>query len=106
MCSRLIGPALGVLLLGCETALAQQAPSPFQARVEAVERELENSPRLKGLSQLQRLDRVEFVIGNTLFALLHEMGHVIIDDMKLPILGREEDAADTYAAIRMLQVGK
>ena len=33
------------------------------------------------------------------------MGHVLIAEMKLPILGREEDAADTYAALRMLRIG-
>src|SRR5262245_36885702 len=105
MSSQAIGAAIGALLLGCGVASAQQAPSPLQVRVDGVARALENSPRLKNLSEQQRLDRVEFVIGNTLFALLHEMGHGIIDEMKLPILGREEDAADTYAAIRLLQVG-
>jgi hypothetical protein len=37
--------------------------------------------------------------------LLHELGHVIIDEMKLPVLGREEDAADTFAALTMLEIG-
>src|SRR5438477_5007058 len=37
---------------------------------------------------------------------LHEIGHVLIAEMKLPVLGREEDAADTYATRRLLlQVG-
>jgi hypothetical protein len=74
-------------------------------RIEAVARSLENSPNLKRLSEQQRLDAVEFVIGNTLFALLHEIGHVLIAEMKLPVLGWEEDAADTYATLRLLQVG-
>jgi hypothetical protein len=30
---------------------------------------------------------------------------VIIDEMKLPVLGREEDAADTFAALTMLEIG-
>jgi putative metallopeptidase DUF4344 len=97
-----------VLLLGSAAAFGQSipsAPTPFQERIEGVARALQNSPRLKDLSEQQRIDRVEFVIGNTLFALLHELGHVIVAEMKLPVLGREEDAADTYATIRLLQVG-
>jgi hypothetical protein len=96
-----------VLLLGCGAASTQPAPSapPFQARVEELARALQSDPRLKGLSEQQRIDRVEFVVGNTLFVLLHEMGHVLIADMKLPVLGREEDAADTFAALAMLKIG-
>jgi Putative metallopeptidase len=48
---------------------------------------------------------VEFVVGNTLFWLLHEMVHVLISEMQLPVLGREEDAADTYAVLTMLKIG-
>ena len=82
-------------LLGCGAASGQSSGSPaFQARIEEVARSLQNDPRLKNLSQQQRIDRVQFVVGNTLFVLLHELGHVIIDEMKLPVLGREEDAAD------------
>ena len=95
-----------LLLLGGGAAFAQQASSSspsFHERVKELASALQNSPRLKKLSEQQRLERVEFVVGNTLFTLLHEMGHVIIAEMKLPVLGREEDAADTYAALRMLR---
>ena len=40
---------------------------------------------------------MEFVTGNMLFALAHEMGHVFITEMGLPVLGQEEDAADAHA---------
>lgn|ERR1043166_88112 len=40
-----------------------------------------------------------------LFALVHEMGHVFIAEMGLPVLGREEDAADAHAVLVLLQVG-
>jgi Putative metallopeptidase len=110
---------LGTLLIGCEAAAGQpvQSGSPtsrtgvekvargFQARIEDVARALRNEPRLKNLSEQQLIDRVEFVLGNTLFILLHEMGHVHFSEMKLPVLGREEDEADTFAAITMLKVG-
>jgi hypothetical protein len=110
----------GILLSGACPAAAQPA-SPeavkefkeklkagseqFQARVEEAARQIDNHPRLKGLSQPQRKDLVEFVTGNLLFALLHEMGHAHIQEMGLPVLGREEDAADAYAIVALLRVG-
>jgi len=48
---------------------------------------------------------VEFIAGNTLFILLHEIAHVQMSEMNLPVLGREEDQADTFAAIAMLKIG-
>jgi Putative metallopeptidase len=110
----------GIVLAGACAAMAQPAPSEaekalqerlkagseqFQARVAAAAREVENHPRLKGLSDQQRKGLVEFVVGNMLFALLHELGHAHIQEMGLPVLGREEDAADSYAITAMLKVG-
>lgn len=48
----------------------------------------------------------DFVIGNTGFIVLHEFGHAIIREFKVPLLGLEEDSADTIAAITMLQLDK
>ena len=67
---------LGLPLLGVGLALAQPAPSAspsIRDRIEAAARALQNNPRLKNLSEQQRIDRVEFVVGNTLVLLLHEM---------------------------------
>jgi hypothetical protein len=99
---------LGTLLVGGGAASGQPVPSgspSFQTRIEDVARALQSAPRLKNLSEQQRIDRVEFVVGNTLFILLHEMGHVHFSEMNLPVLGREEDEADTFAAITMLRIG-
>jgi putative metallopeptidase DUF4344 len=99
---------LGVLLVGCGPALGQSIPSgspSFQERIKAVARALEKQPRLKDLSEQERINRVEFVVGNTLFILLHELAHVHFSEMNLPVLGREEDEADTFAAITLLKVG-
>lgn len=43
-----------------------------------------------------------FVIGNTLFAVYHELAHALIDLLDLPVIGREEDAADGFAALMMI----
>jgi hypothetical protein len=97
--------ALSVLFLGAGPMAAQPVQSTLQQRIEAAAKAALNSPRLKGLTEQQRIDRVEFVAGNTLVLLSHEMGHVLISEMHLPLLGREEDAADTYAALRLLTIG-
>jgi len=40
-----------------------------------------------------------------LFVLTHELGHALIGEMDLYVLGREEDAADTFAVTRMIDIG-
>jgi hypothetical protein len=108
--------AAALALVACAApALAQLAaptaptspvpPSTFQTRIEAAAEAMQNNPRFKGLNQQQRVERLDFVVGNTLVLLLHEIGHVLINQFQLPVLGREEDAADTYAALTMLRVG-
>lgn len=46
--------------------------------------------------------RVNFVVANTVFALLHEFGHAVIRDFNVLLLGLEEDSADTLAAVVLL----
>ena len=45
---------------------------------------------------------VDFVLGNFEFVLLHELAHVVIGELKVPVLGPEEDAADFLAATALL----
>lgn len=42
-------------------------------------------------------------IDTLLHTLLHEAGHAYIADQNIPILGKEEDAVDNFAAIIMLE---
>jgi len=78
----------------------------FQDRIDAAAQALrESNPRFKGLSPKYVQERAEFVSGNMLFVLLHEMAHVAITQMGLPVLGKMEDAADTFAALRLIRVG-
>jgi Putative metallopeptidase len=46
------------------------------------------------------------VVGPVVEVFLHEVGHALFDLLRVPILGREEDAADQLAAYIMLQLGK
>ena len=110
----------GVLLLGTCPAVSQppqpQAPQnlkedlkarseQFQSRVDEAARAVENDPRLARLTHQQRKDLIEFIAGNMLFTLTHELGHALISEMGLYVLGREEDAADSFAVVGMLNVG-
>src|SRR5262249_29420176 len=88
-----------------QIAKFEKGSEQFQANVGKAADALDKDPRLKDLTPDQRKDLVEFVTGNMLFALLHELGHAHIQEMGLPVLGREEDAADSYAVVAMLKVG-
>lgn len=63
---------------------------------------------LSGLAQAQELSKAErleirrFAYNNSLFVLYHEVAHLIFDQLELPILGREEDAADNMATWTLL----
>ena len=46
------------------------------------------------------------VIGPVFEVSLHEFAHALFDMLELPVLGREEDAADQVAAYMLLQFGE
>jgi Putative metallopeptidase len=76
----------------------------FQAGIDEVARDLEKEPRWRRLTQ-QRRARAEFVFGNMLFVVIHELGHALVSELDLMVLGREEDVADAYATIGVLKCG-
>jgi hypothetical protein len=41
----------------------------------------------------------QFVTSNVIATFYHELGHAMIDQLQLAVLGREEDAADTLSAL-------
>lgn len=45
-----------------------------------------------------------FVLANAEFTVMHEMGHVLIAEYDLPVLGREEDAADQLGFILLFHL--
>jgi hypothetical protein len=108
------------LLFGVTPLLAQPAPSPstavveaahvaesaFQDRIDVAVRALRGSdPKFKDLPEQHVQGLVAFVSGNMLFVLLHELGHAAITRMGLPVLGRMEDAADSFATLMLLRAG-
>jgi hypothetical protein len=77
----------------------------FEERVKAIASSFKSNPSLKKLPQTQLENLMNFMVGNLLFILNHEMAHVIISDFHLPVLGQEEDAADDFAIVTSLRSG-
>jgi hypothetical protein len=46
------------------------------------------------------------VAGAFIDIMLHELSHAVFDVLKIPVFGREEDAADALASFILLQFGK
>jgi hypothetical protein len=86
--------------------VAYRGSGGFQAKIDAAALALRDSdPKYKKLSPKRAQAMVEFIVGNMLFVLMHETGHAAITEMGLPVLGRIEDAADTFAALRLIRIG-
>jgi Putative metallopeptidase len=107
-CSYLLSALLAVCALAVAPASAQPTAAEFdsyRARIDAAVKAVGDHPRFRTLSLKKREQIAEFVSGNLLFTLLHELGHAAINQFNLPVLGREEDAADSFAATRLIRVG-
>ena len=64
-----------------------------------------SSPAFAG-DDTDETDRIEFVVGNLVFVMLHEFSHLIIEDFDVPVLGNSEDAADTLAAVTLIRADR
>src|SRR3954471_16458401 len=98
------------ILLGAGLTVASahivSADDQFEPRIrEAGQTLAMSSGAVAALDPQLRDQLIEFVIGNTLFTLTHELGHAVISEFQLPVLGREEDAADAFATLALLHVG-
>jgi hypothetical protein len=50
-------------------------------------------------------EAIQYATGAILFTLMHEMAHALIGEMDVPVVGREEDAADEFATMILLDAG-
>jgi hypothetical protein len=57
----------------------------------------EPEPKAKPNLTALGLDTDAFIEGNLFFTGYHELGHGLITELKIPIVGREEDAVDRFA---------
>lgn len=79
-------------------SLAAAAPAAAQSSA--------SPPAASGFAAPVAADSADgFVLSNLLFIVTHELGHVAVSEFDLPVLGREEDAADTFAALAMMFIG-
>jgi Putative metallopeptidase len=62
-------------------------------------------PAIEALSEEQQKEAVEFVLGNAIFVLFHEGGHMLVSEFELPVLGKEEDAVDSLSTLVLLEAG-
>jgi hypothetical protein len=51
------------------------------------------------------IDPRDALLGQVLFALMHEFGHAAFDIYQVPVFGKQEDAADQFSTYIMLQFG-
>jgi len=100
----MIAAALIVNVPAANAQLAEQKAQIASGIDEAV-KALDTVPRLKKLSPKAKRELVEFVTGNTLFVVAHELGHGVINELNIPVVGREEDAADSFAIVIALNLG-
>lgn len=97
--------ALVVLFLCCTNVTTQAddgKPSVLEDKFDGAAEILKRDARLGGLPEASLRDTLCFIVGNMVFVVLHEIGHVLITELGLPVLGREEDAADAYATVTIL----
>jgi hypothetical protein len=95
-------------MTACGPAFAQSAATEgelFQARIKAAGEKLGSRPGFKNVPLKDRQELAEFVTGNMLFVILHELAHAAVTEMGLPVLGRSEDAADSFAAVGLIRIG-
>jgi hypothetical protein len=104
--THLIGAiTVAALIVGARMATAQPSDAQIRTGLDDAIQALDKSPRLKEMPPHKKKRLVEFIIGNTIFVMAHEMGHGLINEMNMPVLGREEDAADSFAVVTAMKLG-
>ena len=55
------------------------------------------------LTQEEIAEGRKYVVNNAIFVLFHEGGHMLVSELGLPVLGREEDAVDGLSSVMLLE---
>src|SRR4051812_19734787 len=57
----------------------------------------------KELTDDQKAQIMDFAMHDATFTMFHESGHLLIHELGLPVLGKEEDAADALGVIEIFK---
>jgi hypothetical protein len=96
--------ALRLKIEGCDgVSNAWYEDDAITVCYEYIDDILQNAPKETASAGITRTDAI---VGPTLEVVLHEIGHAVFDYLSVPVLGREEDAADQFAAYILLQFAK
>jgi hypothetical protein len=89
----------------CGTANAWYEASDHTVTVcyEYVAEAVKSAPRE---TTPEGVTRIDAIVGPVTEVFLHEAAHAVFDMLKVPIFGREEDAADQFAAFLLLRLDK
>lgn len=87
-----LAPRIGAALLLLATAVGPAAAEPARGGIFVDELPAE-LPTTTSEAALQ-----EAVVGTLILTVLHELGHALISELDLPVIGREEDVVDELAA--------
>lgn len=60
------------------------------------------SSQAQALTEDEVVAAKSFMLNNSVYVLYHEIGHLFVGEFKLPVLGKEEDAADNLATLLLL----
>ena len=108
---RLPNPGLLIKTLGCDGVINswynRNDPGDTGPTVHMCYELLDNIMKITTDENVRpNVTRHDAIVGQFLFWTLHETGHAAFDIFQVPLFGREEDAADLFAAFIMLHFGK
>lgn len=55
-----------------------------------------------GQTEEQITEAMDFSMHDAAYTMFHEIGHLLVGELEIPVLGKEEDAADALAVILLL----
>lgn len=102
---RLLALPVAWLCLAAPATAQSLIEDELEQRVIETTALIADYPRLAGLSDQEKRKLVEFVTGNMLFVFGHESGHALISELGIPVIGREEDGADSFSTLMALKTG-
>ena len=91
---------------GCDgesNAWYEESEQAVTVCYEYIDEVLRNAPDMTTAAGVTPQDAI---VGPTIEVFLHEIGHALFNQLHVPILGSEEDAADQVAAYLMLRMDK